>query len=242
MVLLAILMKWAGPSIESRGRSRAETEMAKRRQPPPQKPIKASLLSLITILLFTLLPFIVIVSLFFNPKTVLITDSIPDHRILITSIMALLSSILAYLNRRMFDKDLYGWVPAAFFIAGSLINVACSDWYYRMACEEYLFSGKTSSYSRAVFVNHISIVHQRQGPDFFAHVNPNNVSTIDPKIEVTRALYNVLATTSLDGAVVPNGFPTCSVRVAVEGSGNAERIVTRSLINTSDVIECQRPI
>jgi len=235
-------MKWAGPSIEASRRSRAEIEMENRMRIPPQKPIRASPLSLITIFLFGLLPFVVIISLFFHPKTILITDSIPNHRVLVISIMALLSILIACLNRRMFDKNFYGWVPAAFFIAGSLINVSCSDWYYRMACEEYLFSGKTSSYSRAVFVNHLSIVHQRQGPDFFGHVNPNNVSTIDPKIEITRTLYNVLATTSLDGAVVPNGFPTCSVRVAVERSGNAERIVTRSLVNTSDVVECQRPM
>ena len=240
MVLLAVLMKWAGPSIEASRRSRAETEIEGGRYLPVQRPIKASPLSLITIFLFALFPFIVILSLFFHPKTVMITDSIPDHRVLVTSVTVLVSAIIAYLNRQMFDKNLYGGCPAAFFIAGLLINVACSDWYYRMAYEEYLFSGRVSSYSRAVFVNHLSIVHQRHGPGFFGHVNPNKIPTIDPKIAISIDLYNLLVRTDNDGAVVPNGYPTCSVRLAIERSGNAERIVIRSLVDTPDVVECQR--
>ena len=242
MVLLFIIKKWTEPSVEASGKSREEIQMRKEQFSPAQRSIGFSPFAITAISSFGLLPFIVISLLFMRPKTVLITDSIPDHRVLVTSIMILWCMLIAYPNRRMFDQKFYGGGPAAFFIAVSLINIACSDWYYRSAYEEYLFSGKITSYSRVAFINHLSIVDNRGGRNFFGHVNPNNISTIDPKIDITRDLYNHLTRTDNDGAVVPKGFPTCSVSLSVERSGNAERIVIRSLVDTPDVVECQRPI
>ena len=240
IVLLLILMKWAGPSIKASSESRRKMEMAERPLFMVYPPIRPSLMSIITILSFSILPFFAII---LKPRSTLITDSIKDHHTLATIIAVFIILSVTYLNRKsLFSKQPQSGALAVLFLTSSIFTVLDSNEIYRSAVEYHLFSGRTLSYSRVMPINHLSIFHRRHGLGFLGHVNPNKVSTIDPKIRITLSLYNLLVTTDNDGAVVPNGFPTCSVRLVVERSGSAERIVAPSLVDTSDVVECQRPI
>jgi hypothetical protein len=240
IVLLFLLTKWAGPSIEASRKSRSKMEMAERPLFMVYPPIRPSLLSIISILSFTILPFAAII---LQPRSTLITDSIKDHHALAPIIAVFIILLVTYLNRKvLFNKQPHSGALAILFLSSSIFSVSDSNEIYRSAMEYRLFSGKTLSYSRVMPINHLSIVHRRHGLGFLGHVNPNKVSTIDPKIRITVSLYNLLVTTDNDGAVVPNGFPTCSVRLVVERSGSAERIVAPSLVDTSNVVECQRPM
>jgi hypothetical protein len=247
LILLFILIKWAGPSIDASRKSRDETKARNkqsmpvqistmpRSSPSPAWPQLAASLAVIS------LP--ISVPIFFlwgGYHTAIITDSIPDHRILAPSVVFLILVFWVFLNRKLFFKQrpLNGAFPMLFVLSSFIMVIHGND-FYRATYERYLFSAPNVYHNQVVETDRMRREYGRGGASYYAYVNPNNVSTINPEIRVSRDLYSLWTDANAGHTNTGSAASArCLLHVEVNKSRDAERIVWKSPIDASSVASC----